>query len=217
MEEKTYTQAQMEEIIKTRIQKVAQRAAQAEERASALQQQLKTAEKAQATIDLLTSQVEEYKGKLSTSERKFSRFQSISKHGLNTEMTDAIEYSYERSQNGLAKKDRISLDEWLSSCIEDPQSAPLVLRPHLETLRTTEAQPEAAPTLQEERTAQHQHQQAQRPTQQIYSPNKGVQTAPESSKIIERALRDPKFYKANREAVQQAYRNQSRTALRENK
>ena len=36
MEEKTYTQAQMEEIIKTRIQKVAQRAAQAEERASAL-------------------------------------------------------------------------------------------------------------------------------------------------------------------------------------
>jgi len=215
MEEKTYTQAQMEEIIKTRIAKVAQRASQAEERANALQEELKSSKGAQATIDLLTSQVEEYKGKLSTSERKFSRYQSISSQGLDPDMADDIDYCYEKSQNGKPKKDRVSLNDWLSSCIEDPQNAPKLLRPHLAALKPQEAQ-ETQEATAPQATNQPTTQQAQRPqTQQIYSPNKGVQATPETSKLIERAMKDPAFYKANREAVQQAYRNQARSALRE--
>mgnify|MGYP003138801879 FL=1 len=197
----------VENIVKQRLDKVASRANQAEQRATQLQDELDKAGKATATIDLLTQQVEKMKGELEQSNTRFSRYQAISKHGLtDPDIIDAIEWSYERAQSKLSKKEKSSLGEWLDTLVENPENAPTVLRPHFSQLQPADQNYEEAQGLPAE-VAQNTPPPKEAPTQ-VAPPatNTGVRQAPEAQNLIERGIKDPDFYAQNRQEIMQAWR-----------
>lgn len=202
--------SEIENIIKQRIDKVAARANEAEEATKALQQKLDQASKSDATIDLLTQQLEKMKSELSQSEKKFSRYQAMSKHGLvDPEIVEAIEWSYEKSQSGKKKGEIVELNDWLDTIVSNPNEAPTILRPHIQNLQPQQVEAEAnaenvemeAPSTQQQLSELH------RATESRAAPqtNNGVRNAPEPSNLIERGLKDSEFYAQNREEIRKAW------------
>ena len=92
-EGKTYVLKQdIESVIKERIGKVAARATTAESALAEAQRRLDKAEKAMSSVDILNQQLTDLQTKLQTSENRFNRYQSISKHGLtDPDLVEAIE------------------------------------------------------------------------------------------------------------------------------
>ena len=202
--------SEVENIIKQRVDKVASRANEAELANKDLQSRLEKASKSDSTIDLLTQQIEQMKQQLTKSEQKYTRFQSMSKHGLvDPDIVDAIEWSYEKSQAGKKKGEIVNLGEWLDSIVEDPTTAPTVLRPHLQNLR-----PEPVDTpddMDVDTSTQNQlaqlEQVERRPAPQT---NNGVRPSPEPSNLIDRGLQDAEFYAQNREQIKKAWMSRRR-------
>lgn len=195
----------MENIIKERISKVSARAQEAEEAQRNLQSQLEDAKKGAKTSDVLSQQVEEYREKLEQSKNRYERYVAISKHGLvDEDMVEAIEWAYEKSQSKVAKKERQGLNEWLQKAVENPENAPMVLRPHLQQLQTqvetVEAvePPEATPgeTMQQFASAPN--------------VNRNAMPAQEPPDLITRGLQDPDFYAQNRDAIMKQWKNRGR-------
>ena len=146
--------SEMENIIKDRISRVAQRATAAEDALKAAEKRINKAEKGLSSVDMLNQQIGELQGKLKTAEQKFTRYQSISKHGLtDPDLIEAIEWSYERSQKGQEKP--VELSKWLDQQVSDPDSAPMTIRPHLQALRMLSEGSENAEGIQTPTEAQN--------------------------------------------------------------
>ena len=193
----------MEQAIKERISKVSARAQQAEEQVRTLQTDLDAAKQSAGTSDVLAQQIEEYREQLNQANSRFDRYKAISKHGLvDDDMIEAIEWSYEKAQSKVEKKNRQSLTDWLESAVSNPEAAPTILRPHLLQLQqqTAEAEPseqaEAAPTEQSSSPSM-----AQAP-----NVNAGAKPPQDSPDIISRGLSDSDFYQNNRDAIMQQWR-----------
>ena len=213
-EGKTYVlKTQVEAIIKDRVGKVAQRATAAEHALEAAQSRLEKAEKAMSSVDILNQQLAEMQSKLATSENRFNRYQSISKHGLtDPDLVEAIEWSYERSQKSKADKEKQTLSEWLDSVVENPDSAPITIRPHLQALKMIDEPAAAADTPAgqlppADTQAQLAELHDQRPPPRA---NAGAMPTPESADFMDRALRDPEFYAQNRDKVMSAWKNRNK-------
>ena len=210
---KTYIlKSQMESIIKDRVGKVAQRATLAETALAQAEKRLAQAEKAMSTVDILNTQLAEMQTKLQTSENRFNRYQSISKHGLtDPDLVEAIEWSWERSQRSKGDKEKQSLSEWLDSVVENPDSAPITIRPHLQALRMVDEQPEASAPAADVPAAETHAQMAELHAQQPPPrANAGALPAPDSAGFMDRALRDPEFYAQNRDKVMAAWKNRNK-------
>lgn len=113
---------------------------------------------------------------------------------------ELIEWQYEKTMSKRNKKDQQSLNEWLDGLVQDPSSAPIALRPHLQGIAQTatgsEAVPEASPAPQ--------------PVEAPQPPrmNAGaIQSPPTTENLVERGLRDLDFYRENREAIKKAFYN----------
>ena len=212
----------VENTIKIRLEKAGQKIAAAEEHASNLQTKLDEVSNTAKNTDTLQAQIDDLNLKLQTSQNKFVRYQSIAQLGYakDQEIVDAIEWSYERAQAKLPKKDQTDLATWLQNCSENPEKAPSILKPHLQNIDRAQIQ-----SLQENTNAAAQMNQtpsepAQPPTQElqqnIIATNQGVQPTPDPhGNIIDRGLRDPDFYAANREAIHKAWKQKARNAIRE--
>lgn len=208
-EGKTYIlKSQVESIIKDRIGKVAQRATVAEQALEEAQKRIEKSEKAMSSIDILNQQLSEMQSKLSTSEKRFSRYQSISKHGLtDPDLIEAIEWTYDRAQKNVAEKERLSLSEWLDTQVDNPDEAPITIRPHLRALKmasTSEETPQESTDIT-----------AATETTEVESvapprSNVGAIPAPDSPNFLDRALKDPEFYAANRDKVVEAWKMRNR-------
>ena len=143
----------METAIKDRISKVTTRAQEAEKQVRSLQGELEQAQKGAGISDTLAQQVDELREQLQTSNQRYERYQAISKHGMvDPDMVEAIEWSYERAQKDVPKKDRQSLVEWLDSAVQNPDQAPSILRPHLQALQAEQPQTEVAEQAAEQPT-----------------------------------------------------------------
>jgi uncharacterized phage infection (PIP) family protein YhgE len=214
-EGRTYVlKSEMENIIKERIGKVANRATTAEKALEEAQSRLSKAEKAMSSIDILNQQLAEMQTKLQSSEQRFERYQSISKHGLtDPDLVEAIEWSFERAQRGKTDKDRQSLSEWLDQQVDNPESAPITIRPHLQALKMIgEDNAEPEEQLQQSSTASQLQDLGQTQEQLAAAPrtNVGAIPAPDSPGFLDRALKDPEFYAANRDKVMQAWKTRNR-------
>lgn len=189
----------METAIKDRISKVTSRAQDAEKQVRTLQGELEQAQKGAGISDTLAQQVDELREQLATSNQRYERYQAISKHGMvDPDMVEAVEWSYERSQKDIPKKERQSLVEWLDGAVQNPDNAPSILRPHLEALRTESAPQAEAAELTEAS-------EPQAPAPQAPVTNNGARTAYDAPDLLTRAT-DPEFYEQNREAIQKAWR-----------
>ena len=185
-EGRTYVlKSEMENIIKERIGKVATRATTAEKALEEAQSRLAKAEKAMSSIDILNQQLAEMQTRLKSSEQRFERYQSISKHGLtDPDLVEAIEWSFERAQKGKSDKERQTLSDWLDQQVENPESAPITIRPHLQALKMIgEDNAEAGELPQASTAAQLQELGESLEPQQAAAPrtNVGAIPAPDSS------------------------------------
>ena len=206
--------SEMENIIKERIGKVASRATTAEKALQEAQSRLEKAEKAMSSVDILNQQLADMQTKLQSSEQRFSRYQSISKHGLtDPDLVEAIEWSFERSQKGKPDKERQTLSEWLDQQVESPESAPITIRPHLQALKMIgedNEQVQEMPETNENAGYQDYQETYEQPTAAAPRTNVGAVPAPDSPGFLDRALKDPEFYAANRDKVMQAWKNRNR-------
>jgi len=207
--------SEIESIIKERIGKVASRATSAEQALEEAQRRLEKAEKAMSSVDILNQQLAEMQTKLQSSEQRFSRYQSISKHGLtDPDLVEAIEWSFERSQKGKSDKERQTLSEWLDQQVESPENAPITIRPHLQALKMLDEDPSPQTEASADSYASNQEQSYTEQSLQQSAPppraNVGAIPAPDSPGFLERALKDPEFYAANRDKVKAAWNNRNR-------
>lgn len=215
-EGKTYVLKQdIESVIKERINKVAARATTAESALEEAHRRLEKAEKAMSSVDILNQQLAEMQTKLQTSENRFNRYQSISKHGLtDPDLVEAIEWSYERSQKNAAEKDRKTLSEWLDSVVDNPDTAPITIRPHLQALKMIDDTPapatEAQTNITEMPPADTYSQLSSLEQARAPRANAQAMPTPESADFMDRALRDPDFYAQNREKVISAWKNRNK-------
>lgn len=215
-EGRTYVlKSEMENIIKERIGKVATRATAAEKALEEAQSRLAKAEKAMSSVDILNQQLAEMQTRLQSSEQRFERYQSISKHGLtDPDLVEAIEWSFERAQKGKSDKERQTLADWLDEQVDNPDSAPITIRPHLQALKMIgEDNAETGADLPEASTAaqlQSLGESFEPQTAAAPRTNVGAIPAPDSPSFLDRALKDPEFYAANRDKVMQAWKNRNR-------
>lgn len=215
-EGKTYVLKQdIESVIKERIGKVAARATTAESALAEAQRRLEKAEKAMSSVDILNQQLTDLQTKLQTSENRFNRYQSISKHGLtDPDLVEAIEWSYERSQKNATDKDKKTLSEWLDSVVDNPETAPITIRPHLQALKMVDDGPaDAQPNVADLPAADTQSQLASLEQARAPRTNAKAMPTPESADFLDRALRDPEFYAQNRDKVMSAWKNRNKRTV----
>lgn len=192
----------MESVIKERIAKVSARAQQAEEQVRTLQTDLDAAKQSAGTSDVLAQQLEDYREQLQQANSRFDRYKAISKHGLvDDDMIEAIEWSYEKSQTNVAKKDRISLTDWLESAVSNPDKAPTILRPHLQQLQQANSEQANSEQVSSEPSSTPQVTQQTAP-----NVNNGAMPPIDSPDIIQRGLSDADFYQSNRDAIVKQWR-----------
>jgi len=195
----------METVIKERISKVSARAQTAEESLRTLQTDLDAAKQSAGTSDVLAQQLDEYREQLQQANSRFDRYKAISKHGLvDDDMIEAIEWSYEKSQSKVPKKERQNLTDWLEGAVSNPDNAPTVLRPHLMQLQQQTAPTEqtAEPSATETATPSVSMPQVQAP-----NVNAGAKPPTDSPDIISRGLSDSDFYQSNRDAIMKQWRS----------
>jgi len=201
--------SEMESAIQSRIQKIAQKAAEAEQRASELQSALDEASAKTGSIDALASQLEQAQAQLAQANSRYERHSTIAKYGLtDQDMLEAVEWQYERAMKGRAKKDLMSLGDWLDECVSTPDQAPALLRPHLQAIAPQATDAAQVQALGEQMTP------AQPAAQAMPTPpamNTNAQSAPvRVDDVLSRGLTDFDFYKQNRDNVIAAYRNRNK-------
>ena len=191
----------MENAIQTRLQKMSARAAEAEQQAAQLQDTIDGMNGRLGALDNLQSQIDQYKQQLEQANGRFDRYQTVSKFGMtDPDQMELIEWQYEKTMSKRNKKDQQSLGDWLEGLVQDPSTAPIALRPHLQALAPQEAPQaaEAAPQVAE----------APQALPQPPRMNNGAITAPPTTEnLVERGLRDLDFYRENREAIKKAFYN----------
>lgn len=104
----------------------------------------KLSEKA-ATVDTLTGQINEWKGKAEAAGKRFATFTQLS-GALGTTDTDVID-SFDSKYQALPEKDRPDRKAWVESLKAKPEDAPAILRPWLTPATTTAAPPKTAPKV----------------------------------------------------------------------
>lgn len=189
-------QKEIEAAFKERIRKLSSDRVAAEDRAKALQEELDSISGKLGTIDTMAGQLEEYKTRLQEAESRYTRHTAMADHGwTDPDLRDAVEWSYTKAMKGRSKKDQMSLSDWLTEIKSNPDSAPSILRPHLQmTEQTTDTaevtDPADPPALIPPKT------------------NTGIKPTPvATTDILEKAAADPEFYRANRDAVRKAWFN----------
>jgi len=197
--------SEIEAAFKERISKLSSRAIQAEEAAILLQEQIDNQAGELQKISKLQEKITTLKSSLEDAENRFSRVSMLSDLGFtDPDIREAVEWSYERAMRGQEK--RVPMGDWIKGIKENPESAPAILKPHLQSKAapeaSPEASPEAAPVVAEAA-----------PEAPLLPPktNTAAKPAPvQSGNIIERGLTDIQFYEQNREAIMAAYRSSRR-------
>ena len=201
--------SQVETMIKDRVSKVAQRANEYQGQIETLRTELQGLQGKTASVDLLQEQLATLKSKYEASEGRFKRFKSVSKYGLtDPDLIDGVEWSYEKSQQGLSKKDRTSFSDWLEHTFENPDQAPIMLRPHITALKSQEA---PSPDMQDKAQVQELSVSTEpiQPPQPAPNTNNGVQAVVNmNSNLLQRAIQDPELYEANREQIKTLWYSQ---------
>lgn len=216
-EGKTYIlKSQVESIIKERVSKVAQRASEYENQLNELQKDLEKANKNTTSIDVLKSKIDELQGKYDKANQRYDRYTAISGYGLtDPELVEAIEWAYDRA---MSKQDKaVELKDWLKGAFENPESAPVMLRPHIEAARSSmnlEDEVESNPNIDRQQLSELDYRQ---PENSPIPPrtNSGAVSLPDKqTSLSNRVYDDPELYEANREQLKKSWYEQQRARRR---
>lgn len=195
--------SEIDTAIKSRIQKLTTKISTLEENNSTLQEQLDMQSGKLGTIDNLNEQIKQLGDQLTKSESRYSRDMALSKLGFqDEELRELIDWSYSRATKD--NEDAPSLLDWVNSIKEDPTIAPASLRPHLQQ---SSSPSQDAPQSKSEPPQPEAVQQPPPPQAIPPRTNTGAVSAPNTNTdLMKRAGSDFDFYRANRQAIIDAYR-----------
>ena len=196
--------SQVDELIRSRLAKMSERARRAETTIDDMKGQLEKTAGASGQIEAMATQLEALQAELTMSDQKYQIHATITSSGFTDPgIRDMIEWSYSRVMAGTAKKNRQSLGDWLDTIKSDPAAAPAELRPHIgaTTSAALPATPAAIPGAIPVAVA---------PTPAPPS-NGGVQPSPppvSGRGLLDQALSDPNMWKAKNEEIRAAWYHQ---------
>lgn len=201
----------LEAAFKDRISKLSARALQAEEQATTLQTELDNTTGRLGSLDTLQSKIEELQTQLTNSNTRYDRHSAMANNGFtDPEIRDAVEWAYNKAMQG--NEQPTPLADWLASIKADPSTAPLVLRPHLQTTPqvTPQVDPSTPPATPNANVANN-----GAPVTDVApallppKTNTGAQPAPtQAGDILKNlATADLEVYRANRDAARKAWFN----------
>lgn len=198
----------VDQIVSSRLTKLAEKLRTSEETAATLKAQIEQNASRITEAEAMTGTVADLRAQLEGANSRYDRHSTIAQTGItDPDLRDAVEWAFDRAQQNIAKKDRTSIGDWLQGHMAAPESAPAVLRPHLQALTAT-AQPAAAQPATAQAQGMIEATVSPQMAQAIQAPssNASVVHAPDaatSADILRRASTDYEFYRANRELVQQ--------------
>lgn len=198
----------LEAAFKDRISKLSARAVQAEEQAQALQTELDNTTGRLGSLDTLQAKIEDLQTQLTDANTRYDRHNAMAQNGFtDPEIREAVEWAYNKAMQGTETP--TPLADWLAGIKSDPSTAPVILRPHLQTTpppvdsSTPTATPDADPVSQTPDPALD-----VAPALLPPKTNMGAQPAPtQAGDILKHAAQDIEFYRANRDAVRKAWFN----------
>lgn len=206
IEGKTYIlQDKVEEIVKERISKHAAKSTELQNQLTALQTEYDSSVKIASTATELQNKLTELEGKLATTSNRFSKYKTISSKGItDNDVIELLEWTYEKTQKDVKKGDKKEMSDWLTWCIQNPEQAPVTIRPHLPNNSTSVKEqlsnPEpAAPPPPPEPTA------IKTP---VRSNNAGAVSVNPEVKDVWNSVKSLSDYETNREQIRQAWHKQ---------
>lgn len=193
-------------IVSGRVSKYSEKLRAKESELEALQAQFDEASGKLGQIDTFQQRISQLEGELSQANTRYDRHAVLSGIGVNDE---SVRATFEHLHSTLGGETPFS--DWVNGMKEDPSKAPLILqsfiKPQGQDNANQQQQNNQVHNVQGQETNTNQQQQQQ--TRQAPPSNNGViqttQGAMGRDELLSRAA-DPKFYKANREAIIKAYR-----------
>ena len=180
-------------LVRDRVSKISEARRIADSRIQELERQTESQSDKIKTVDSLHSQLKDLQEQLQGANQRYNRHSTIAEYGItNSNLRDAVEWSYDRAMSSRSKKDREAIGDWLKTIQEDPTKAPEVLKPHFQN-----------------KTADRPAQLPPQENGNSNPPNSNgqiVQTsnASTSADILSRA-HDRNFYASNREQIKAAF------------
>lgn len=193
--------SEVDNIVSSRISKISEsrRALQAE--LDTIKEQNIAMQEKSKNFDALHSQIATLQDELKNSNQKYARHSAIAGHGItNPEVRDLIEWQYSKAMDNTAKKDRVTMNEWLNGFQKEGAEIPHILQPYIGTQNTQAPQAESH-TEQRPQSAPLQH-------ASIPKSNNGVQSTSEQSTsrdMMQKAGTDFEYYQKNRAKIKEMY------------
>lgn len=193
-------------IVRDRISKISEAKRQAESRANILETQITEMESRVKNSDALASQLATLQDELAMSNQRYERHSAIATHGItDPDVRDLIEWQYTKAMEGKAKKDKVTLANWLGD-MKEGGDVPVVLRPYL---NKTESSTTTPPSVPQDSTPTASNTSISSMVAQTIRPqtNNGVQPTTDHSTngdILKRAS-DYEYFKANRAEIKKRY------------
>lgn len=188
-------------LIQDKISKYAKRTREAETQIEEMNQRLVEAGEKLKTVDNLTEQIYGLKEELQNANTKYERHAAIAELGIqDPDVRDALEWQYQRTDT------KESFGDWMKGLKENPENAPSFLRSHFQTSEPPKMENNVVQNVETTK-------EIPQPKEPPKTNQKTVQSNnTETNKdILSRGLNDPGFYKANREAIRNAWFQQSGT------
>ena len=200
----------LEAAFKDRISKLSARAVQAEETAQALQTELDNTTGRLGSLDTLQAKIDELQGQLTDANTRYDRHNAMAQNGFtDPEIREAVEWAYNKAMQGTETP--TPLADWLAGIKSDPSTAPVILRPHLQTTPQVEpSTPQVDTTATPNADVANNGAMVEDVAPALLPPktNMGAQPAPtQAGDILKHAAQDIEFYRANRDAVRKAWFN----------
>lgn len=196
--------SEVDGIVRERLSKVTETKRAAESRVQELESQLEEMSSKIQGVDAMASQLAQLQDELSLSNQRYERHQAIASQGItDPEVRDLIEWQYSKAMETKAKKDKVTLGEWMNSMKESGE-VPTVLKPYFE--QPSQAQ-ESTQTQQLEHPSTQQQLQALNERVRP-STNQGVtptQDHATNGDLWKKATNDFEFYRQNRDQLKKQY------------
>ena len=184
----------VDELIRSRLAKMSERARNLQSEKDELAAQIESSKGASERLEGMAAQIQSLQAELEISNTRYDLHSTIASHGItDPDLRDMVEWQWKQKMGTLPKKERIGMGEWLKSIQDNPENAPITLRPFL----IKEGDPKSdSPPKEQSVSKPHPHSGAVNPPSEMGERD-----------LMERA-RDPQFYSKNRDKIREAWYRQ---------
>jgi len=199
--------SEVDELVRKRLSPMSERARKAETQLETMQKKFEESQEGASRFEEQKARIEQLEKDIARSRAQYESHSTIAENGfIDPRLRDMVEWTYEREMAGRPKKSHQKLGEWLKEIRENPDMAPITIRPHLQS-----TSPQAA--KQEQQTTIPSPPEVQASNPPASSAAVVQQNSVPSSDLITNALRDPEMYRAKRDEIKATWYAQRKKGL----